>query len=246
MRQLEESNATFRTTRWTLVEALHGPDEGERAAALDHLFRMYWPAVYAYVRHRGMVRDEAAEATQAFFAEVAVGRDLFGRAEAGRGRLRTLIKTALRRFLVDRQRREAARGKGRALPLEQIEREEALLPELAGSGGDAEAAMEKRWALAILHEALERSRRHYTSIGKGGHWTAFEARVLRPSGTGTAAPPLEAVARESGFRGAADAAAAVQVVKKRVVALLREVIEEHATDPAEREEDFGRVLGVLG
>lgn len=240
MPQLEESSAAFETTRWSLVDALRRPER--RAAALELLCRAYWPPVYAYLRRRGHARDEAAETTQAFFADIAAGRDLFARAEAGRGRLRTLIVTALKRFLIDRHRRDGARPSGHSVPLEHLEREEAMLPEFAGL--DPEETLERRWALAILHEAIARARTHF--VAKPGHWCAFESRVLSPAVANTRPIPLDEVARRCGFRLPGDAASAVQVVSKRVRALLVEVVAELSPDPRDRDEDLRRVIDLLG
>ncbi|MCC6661104.1 MAG: sigma-70 family RNA polymerase sigma factor [Phycisphaerales bacterium] len=216
MDHLEQSGAGFRTTRWSLVDALG--DTRARPAAREILFEAYWPPVYAYLRRRGHSRDAAAELTQAFFADVAVKRELFGRAEPSRGRLRSLIVAALSRYLVDCGRRAAARGGTPApLPAADVQREEDLLPELAERPDDALAG---RWELGRLHEALAECRRHFENAGKAGHWRAFDQRVLRPTVACVEPRPLAEVAAELGFRTPADAAAAVQVVKKRLAALL--------------------------
>jgi len=58
---------------------------------------------------------EAEELTQSFFAEVVLKRELFERAEAERGRLRSLILRSLSNFLADQIRR---RGVGERVCLE--------------------------------------------------------------------------------------------------------------------------------
>jgi hypothetical protein len=48
--------AGFVTTRWTLVQQAADLSHPDAAAALEHLCRVYWPAIYVYVRQRGSVR----------------------------------------------------------------------------------------------------------------------------------------------------------------------------------------------
>jgi RNA polymerase sigma-70 factor (ECF subfamily) len=238
MDQLEDSTAGFRTTHWTLVEALLRGDDPGRAR--DALCRAYWPPVYAYLRRSGLTRDAAAESTQAFFADVAIGRDLFSRVETRSGSLRVVLLAALKRFLVDRHRRSAARGAERLAGLGQAEVEEGILSELEGLPPDA--AMERRWAIGVLHEALARCRGHFEATGRDRHWAVFAQRVIQPAIALAAPPSLAAVALEHGFASPAAAAAAIQVVKKRLVALIQEVAAEHASRPEEAETVFRDVV----
>ena len=231
---MDKTGARFQTTRWTLVDALRGDDEGARRDATDRLVRAYWPAVYGYLRRRGAGRDEAAEATQAFFVDVALGRELFARADPARGRLRTLILAALRNHQRDAARAVSARGAWAGPSpgsIEQVERA------LVATTGAPEEEFDRQWATAALNEALSRCRAHFEGGGKARHWRLFEARELTPAKRQIEALPLAALAAELGYRSAADAAAAVQTVKKRLLALLEEVVSESAgTEEDLREE----------
>ena len=238
---LDETHARFQTTCWTLVgEMGAGGDRCERAAG--ELMRRYWPAVYAYLRGSGKRREEAEEATQAFFAEVVLGRGLLERADPDVGRLRTLILTALKRHLIDQHRRASARGAGRVASIEAIEHEEC---DWGAYSGDGVEAFERRWAVAQLEEAMRRCESHYLGIGKDGHWRVFEDRVYRPAVGGSSPTPLAELAPSCGFGAPADAAAAVQVVKKRALALLREVVAESVRDPGEMEREYRDTLTLL-
>ncbi len=219
---------------------------------MEALIRNYWPAVYAYLRRQAIRPEEAGETTQAFFVNVVLTRELFESAEQGRGRLRTLMCTALQRYLVDQRRRESVRQRGAGWALvesmtgdeEGRRREEELLR--GGAPGPAEAAFERRWALAQVEEALRRCREHFEGMGKERHWRAFEARVLRPVASMTAPPPLAELAGELRFGTAAEVAAAVQVVKKRLLMLLHGVVAETVEAGEDVETEVRGIARALG
>ncbi len=238
---LEQTDAAFATTRWTVLGALRSEDAGERAAAADRAAAIYWPPVYACARRLVRTRDEAADLTQAFFADVVIGRRLFERAEAANGRLRGLIRSALKRYATDQWRRAAARGRGRVVALGELDREDSL-----GIEGDSESVFDRRWALALFEEALRRCEAHFTTgpRAKAGHWRLFEARVLRPAMHGGMVRPLAEDAACSGFASGAEAAAAVQTVKRRFDAIFREVVAETMGDPSELDDEY-RVIRSL-
>lgn len=234
----EESQAVFQTTHWTLIEAARSGDEESRSRALSQLAEQYWPAVYAAARRMGMSRDEASETVQGYFSDVVVGRELFRRASEGIGRMRSLIVQSLRNYVRDRARRARSRGSAVNMSLSAIEREEHLLREWGGMA--VEDAFSRRWALAMVEEAVAECECYFRGRGKAGHWCAFEARVLRPALAHTTPPALAGLAPELGFRTATDAAAAVQVVKKRLVSRLMEMMEE-----SEGSEDLTSLLERL-
>lgn len=238
------THAAFDTTRWTLLGALRSDDTARSAAAREILMRRYWPPVYAALRRSGRSRDAAEELTQAFFAEVVVGRSLFERADAERGRLRTLLLTALRRFVVDQHRREVTRGHGRLAPLEALDSEDAMLP--TNDTETLEQAFDRRWALVVVEEALQRCERHFISKDRAGHWRLFEARVVRPALANVAPEPLATAAARCGFGSPADGAAAVQVVKTRLQAIIREVAAETTQTPEDGEAEFAMAVAALG
>lgn len=224
-----EGGVQFETTRWSLIDDARCDDQSRRAAALDALIRRYWPPVYAYIRRKGLGPDAAEETTEAFFVHVVLSRALFNHADPERGRLRSLILAAAERFSIDLSRSDRARQR-LSHRLASLEHEERLLRE---DHGDPETTFHRRWALAVLEEATARCEAHFRSAGKTGHWELFEARVLNPSIRAANAPALADLHAQFGFRTPSDAAAAVQVVKKRLSAMIDEVVAQTVTDPGE-------------
>ena len=242
--KFEKTDKGFQTTDWTLVSALADDDTAGRNSARDLLITRYWPPVYSWFRMNGHDREKAGELTQAFFAEVVVSRGLLDQACSHRGRLRSLILTALRNFSVDQYRRATAGPPIITLDHEKLEREDNCLPGRSGSlSGDA--VFERRWALSLLQEAMRRCEALYCSSGKTSYWKAFEARVLRPSITGNTPPSLGEVAKLFGFTDANHAAVAVHTVKTRSRELLQQVVGETVDDPSERLTEYGRVVEII-
>jgi RNA polymerase sigma-70 factor (ECF subfamily) len=242
----ERSDAEFLHTRWSLIHGLRSDRVGERAEAGEKLIASYWPAVYAFLRRRGVKREDASEITQAFFVDVVLTRDLFQSADRGRGKLRTLMLTALGRYMVDRHRRNSAacrQGILAPIPGDGTLHEEAMLESAASLPADI--MFERRWALAQVEEAVRRCREYFVRVGKERHWAAFELRILSPAASPVDPVSLEVVAASLGFPGPADAASAVQVVKKRFRTFLMEVIAETIGDGDDVEAEYRQVIGAL-
>ncbi|MHA1600100.1 MAG: RNA polymerase sigma factor [Alphaproteobacteria bacterium] len=229
----------FQTTQWTVVRALNNGDAEERRRALELLSNRYWPPVYSHLRSTGKSADEAADLTQEFFSQVIFGRKLLDKADERRGRLRSLILATLKRFVIDQHRHNQVRGSEQTIPLDLIRDEEARCPLSAlGNSGDP---FERRWAMSSLEEALHRCEKHFLSSNRQRHWRLFDRWVIQPAIRGTGQRDLAEVAREVGFPTAAQAASALQVVRNRTMALLREVAAETVEDEA----DVDRELALI-
>jgi len=235
---LTRTNANFTQTSHTLIHALR--DERTSQAAAAELMQIYWPAVYAFLRRRGHDREAAAETAQAFFVIKLVEGDLFHRFDASRGRLRNLILRSLKNYVIDAHRLQ---GRARQSNLPDL----PLTPEHEEhrSIQSPDETFEQRWAVAQLEEAIRRCRTYFVNAGKECHWKAFEERVYSPSVYCSQPTPLEELAARLGFKNAATAAAAVQLVRRRVVVFLREIVNDTVSDPANAEDEFDHAVRAL-
>jgi len=234
----------YETTSWSLIGALHEQDGPARGRALSLLVRRYWPPVYASFRRMGKDGEEAAELTQAFFADVILDRRLFDRADRHRGRMRALLLTAIKRYSVDQHRRRSSRPDQLNFSAAALTGEERFLATtLAGS---VEEVFEKRWAVALLDEAVARCEEYFNTTGQQRHWSAFEAVVMRPAAGTVARPSLQEVADGLGFASAMHVASALRLVRKRMRIVLREVVAETALDPEDQQAEYSRVVELLG
>jgi hypothetical protein len=246
---LDRTGAVFTTTRWSLVGELCSEDHDARRAAASALARRYWPAVYAYLRRRGLGREPAAETTQGFFADVVLGRALLEGADPSRGKLRSLVLTALQNYVADVRRHEGARRRAETvavLPQQRLADEERLLEHSVSAQDAPDAAFYRRWWSVVVEEAQRRCRVHFCSTGKRAHWDAYEAHVLLPATTGLRPAPYSELGPRLGFRTPADAAAAVDYLKKRLRELIREVIAETLGEAESVEDELSAMRESLG
>jgi len=239
-----QTQDAFDTTNWTLIEALNTADHPKHERALGLLINRYWPPVYAAVRKSGHDRDAAADLTQAFFLDVILGRALFEQADASKGKMRTLLLTAMKRYLIDQHRRQTSRGTDRTIPLDDLDREEAFVAgETASTVDDV---YERRWAMAVLEEAIERCEAYFLEAAKPSHWAVFERFVVQPALYGSEPPPLEQLAAAFDFASGVHVASALKVVRKRVRVVLREVAAQTASSLESQEDEYNRVIRLLG
>jgi RNA polymerase sigma-70 factor (ECF subfamily) len=233
--QFETTSAEFGTTSWSEVRA--AADDPER---LGTLLGRYWAPMYAFLRRRGHDPADAADVVQGFIADVVRDRGLFERADPSRGRLRSLIRTALANYAVDEARRERSRPtRGRVPPIGAADR--------AGAEPVAEdtpeRAFDRAWGASVLQRALEITEAECRAEGMEAHWRAFEARVLGPARGPRSAPGMEEVASAVGATDAQGASNMVRSVKRKLERAMRRVVAE-TTD--EVEEELSRLRSLLG
>jgi RNA polymerase sigma-70 factor (ECF subfamily) len=101
-----QAPAYFVTTQWGLVAAAGAASENSEPA-LEILCGKYWPPLYAYIRRTGRSPQDSEELTQEFFARL-LQTGFLAKADRRRGRFRTFLLTALKRFLISEWRRDQA------------------------------------------------------------------------------------------------------------------------------------------
>jgi DNA-directed RNA polymerase specialized sigma24 family protein len=244
MNDLQQTHADFQTTRWSLLAALHSPDEAAQRSARSMLVECYWAPVYGWIRRKGLTQGEALEATQAFFTDVVISRRLFERADPSKKGLRAFMLSSLRNYLIDRRRRRDAGPGVISLEPHALELEDALIS--VDPHASPEAAFDRRWAMATVERALQRCERQYAGRRAAHHWKAFEACVLQPAIHGVAAPVRAQVASRLGFGDAASLTAAIHSVRLRLRAVLQQLVDEMTDDPEEAEREYQALLQTLG
>jgi DNA-directed RNA polymerase specialized sigma24 family protein len=231
----------FPATHWTLVLAADHVDSSTGFAALSEICRAYWHPLYAFARKLGCDPATAQDLTQGFFASL-LKQPFFGRADEARGRFRSFLLGAFKRYIGhERERaRTDRRGGGQShVPLDVADFERRLASSLTTTD-TPESLFERAWAVAMLDEAMQRLEAESV---RGGRGEVFEA--LRPwlESDPPAAERAEAVRRlkltENAF------GVAVLRLRRRYQELLRGVILQTVGDPGEVEEELRHLLKVV-
>ncbi len=230
----------FVTTRWSVVVAARTFDDAARAA-LETLCRTYWYPLYASARRRGADRHEAEDLVQSFFAEL-LARRWVDDADPSRGRFRAFLGVAFRRHCTKARARDGAqkRGGGRvALSLDFDDGESRLAAE-AASDADPERAFERRWALALLARALERTRREFET---GARPELAAALLPHLGGAGDARPYAEIAAGVGMTEGAVKVAA--QRLRARHGEIIRAEIRDTVAADGDVEDELRRLMDAV-
>ena len=160
-----DTSQRFNTTRWTLLNG--ASEENQRDAAWAHFCSAYWYPVYAFIRRRGVLAEEASDLTQAFFTKL-IEQDWLAEVERRESRFSTLLITVLKNFLIKQYRHDAAlkRGGGASpVPLD-LAQAESWFGEEPSASETPETLFEKRWATAVMEAALQRLREECMATGK--------------------------------------------------------------------------------
>lgn len=219
------ARARFATTNWSLVRQLQGP---EGPAALATLCEQYWFPLYVFAR-RSLPNDhDARDSTQAFFAWL-LEKDLFRRAAADRGRLRSFLLTSLQNFLRNEQQAQRRQIRGGntlhvSLDFGEGSSHYASLPSDAMT---AERLFDRSWALVLLERVMSRLQEEAESSGQGERF-----KLLKSTLTGDQAATYEQIAAQLSTTAAA-ARQASSRLRKRYQQLLLEEVQATVADPAD-------------
>lgn len=208
--------------------------------ALDRICRDYWYPLYAFARRSGREPADAEDLTQGFFQKLLEKRWLAD-AEREKGRLRTFLLTAFRRYLANEWRRDsAARRGGGAEPVawEMAGGEERYA--LTGSGMAAEELFDRQWALALMERTLDGLKREYLAAGNGGDYQVLKNVLMLEHGAiDYAVLAVRLEVREGAAR------VAVHRIRKRFRTRFREEVAltlEHGSEVDEEMRYIARIL----
>ncbi len=227
----------FKTTHWTAIEAIRAGSDTRSRFLIGELVKDYWKPVYCYLRRKGYGNEEAKDLTQEFFQAVVLGRELIRRADPAKGRFRTLLLTALDRYLANVHRGQTAQKR---IPQDKLvhlaQADAGDLPEVTRDL-TGEESFNYAWVSELLDRILEEVEADCCRRGMSVHWNLFHDRVLQPIIEDRAPPPLAELCATYGIEEPAKASNMIFAVKRRLQgALARRVRESVACDDEAREE----------
>jgi RNA polymerase sigma-70 factor (ECF subfamily) len=233
-REASVHDGVFRTTHWSVVLAAR---EGEAAAtsrALELLCRAYWHPLYAFVRRRGHEPADAQDLTQDFFAQL-LQRDFLRNIAREKGRFRSFLLAALKNFLATEWRRESAvkRGGGHTfVSWEDLQAEEHYCDH-ATDESVPERVYDRRWALSVMQQAMERLRDEFVGTGKVRQFDALKPYLSKEGSRDDYAALAELLGVSPGA-----VTVAVHRFRRRYGEVVRSVVAETVAGPDEVEDEL--------
>ncbi len=238
---LGEPAPAFVTTHWSVVLSARQKNSPQSAAALETLCRTYWYPLYAYVRRQGHSPPDAQDLTQEFFARL-LEKDYLKAAAREKGRFRTFLIVALKRFLANEWDRAHAQKRGGGQPILSLDTElaEQRYRIEPVEGATAERIFERRWALTLLDRTMAHLREEFTAAGKAAEFDRLKTCLTAERGEISYAE----LGAASGLSEGA-ARVAVHRLRKRFREVFREEIAHTVSSAEEIEEEVRYLMSVL-
>ena len=210
--------------------------------ALEKLCRTYWYPLYAFVRRQGNSAHDAEDLIQEFFARL-LEKDYLAGVQPGKGKFRTFLLTSLGHFLSNERdkARSQKRGGGRSfISLDDAKAENRYQMEPA-SDLSPEKIFERRWAIALLDQALAGLREEALTAGKVHLFDELKVFITDKGDAGDyPAAATRLAMTEVAVR------VAVHRLRARYGELLRAEIAQTVSSPAEIDEEIRHLFAVFG
>jgi RNA polymerase sigma factor (sigma-70 family) len=228
--------AVFQSTLWSRIVAAAHRDSPEAAESLNELCRLYWFPTYAYLRRSGHDPHQSKDLTQGFFAYL-LANGVLKKATPELGRFRSFLLGTLSNFVSHEREKARAQRRGGGCQIVSIDEEtaEGLYAHEPCTQLTPDQLFERRWALAVLEEAVRRLQTEYERAQMLAVFTE-----LRPWLSGD----VDMSFKELGARlQRSEGAARVQVYRLRE--RFRQVIADTVRDQSQIDEDMKHLQAAL-
>lgn len=239
------AGSRFRTTPWSAIRRARTSNEARRNIIIGNLIEAYWKPVYCYLRRKGCNNEEAKDLTQGFFYEIVLGRELIQWADETRGKFRTLLLTALGRYVAGVHRKETRKKKRPEAGIVRLESTELANVPITEAEATPDRAFYHAWAADLLDQVLMEVEEEYCSTGRVGHWNAFRAKILAPIVEDVEAPSLAEICTQYGIADETTASNMITTVKRRFRAVLKRRLRNFVRSDSEAEEELIELYRIL-
>jgi RNA polymerase sigma-70 factor (ECF subfamily) len=166
-----------------------------------------------------------------------LSRRAFDRLSPDRGSFRGFLKTALRRFAVSADRKNAAREPRDGARLFRFEEAEALWKQQDRTLSP-EAAFDREWARSVITEAMKRLREEFTAQGKEVYYRLFEQYCGETAG---AEVSYESLAKEHHL-STDDVRNYLRVIRERGRVLIKDRLRDYLFPGEDLEDELRFIL----
>ena len=236
-----EANSLFVATRWSVVLTARNKSSPDSAVALEALCHTYWYPLYVFIRRQGRSSHDAQDLTQEFFARL-VQKDYLQAAAPEKGRFRTFMRVALKRFLANEWDRTQTlkRGGGNSpISLDALSAEDRYRHERADMLSP-DRIYERRWAMTLLDQVMRLLRIEYTELGKVSEFEELKGVLTADRGT---IPYCTIAQKLKTTEGASRVA--VHRMRKRFRELFRSAVADTVAKQEEVDHEIRYIVAVL-
>jgi RNA polymerase sigma-70 factor (ECF subfamily) len=185
---------------------------------------------------------DAQDLTQGFFARL-LAKEYLKAASAEKGKFRTFLLVAFKRFMAnewDRQNAQKRGGHQVCLPLD-TEIAESRYQAEPSADLSADRIYDRRWALTLLDEAMARLKEEFTAAGRADEFKHLKSCLTADRGTIAYAEIARALDTSEGA-----ARVAVHRLRKRFRTVFRDAIAQTVEDPHQVEDEMRHLLAAMG
>ncbi|MGI9456973.1 MAG: RNA polymerase sigma factor [Aeoliella sp.] len=208
--------------------------------ALERLCQAYWYPLYAFARRSGQNPADAEDLTQGFFQKL-LEKHWLADAEREKGRLRTFLLTAFRRYMANEWRRDSAQARGggwRRVDWERVDGEKRYA--VANANARPEDLFDRQWAFAVMERTLAKLQEEFEQRDKPDHFDVLKAVLMLERGAIDYASLAERLQVEEGA-----ARVAVHRLRKRFRTRFRDEVALTLEKGEDLEEELRHLAGVL-
>ncbi len=241
VRRSQDRSGGLTPTHWSLVLAAGHPGSPQADAALAKLCQIYWYPLYAYLRWLGHRPEEAQDLTQEFFARL-LERNYLEAADPEKGKFRSFLHMALKRFLANERDRANRLRRGGGQTLVSLDEQDAEGRYLAEPVDELtpDKSFDRRWAWTLLEQVLKRLEAQWQAAGKA---VVFQELRIFLTGEKGDTPYVEIAQRLQMTEGTVKVT--VHRLRQRYRELLRLEIAKTVATPEQVEEEMRDLVAAL-
>ena len=232
----------FNTTCWHVVTSSRDQDSAIRRESLEELSKTYWYPLFVYLRRKGHSQDQAADYVQGFFLEL-IDKDFLATVSPDKGRFRWFMMSAIGRFVSKQTDKQMAQKRGGAVATFSLDAEQAerrYRQEPLG-GWTPEKLFDRRWALEVLANALDRLKNEHEARGKLALYEELQSTL---AGEVLSAEACDEIGARLDMSPVAVKVAAHRLKEKYRKALV-EVVSQTLTDQEHVDDELDKLFEAL-
>ncbi|MGJ8673665.1 RNA polymerase sigma factor [Rubritalea sp.] len=158
---MKQSSHLFQSTCWKHFHDLRSGIPTREKRALNQICQAYWKPLYHFAYSIGCQHQDAEDCVQAFLSGESTTQ-LFAAADPIKGRMRSILLVAFKRFIYDIRKKNNAQKRGGGTPSLSLGNEFAI----PGNTPDPSLAYDQQWAMIIVEQAKSNLGKRYRDQGK--------------------------------------------------------------------------------